>query len=108
MRRVREISAEEENFRAEADEVNPNIGFIRRNPVKPEPEGTLVLVAFRIAGYDSDCDGSLMARLQHVDLDGKSTGWTADCVGLYPDSELVITEEELRELRDKTDGRIQS
>ena len=98
MRPVREITAEEENFRIEP--VNGRIGFIKRNPVEPEPVGTIVLCAFRIVGYDQDCDGSLMARLDNIDFnDPKSeTGWCSGHHGLYPESDLVITEDELKEL----------
>lgn len=95
MRPVRQVSAEEENFRME-----PMGGFrvIRRDPVEPEPVGTLVLMAFRITGYDPDCDGSLMARLEQVSSDGTPTGWETNSHGLYPGSEVVVTAEELSQL----------
>jgi hypothetical protein len=93
MRPVREITAEEEDFRLER---NGPFRVIRRNPVEPEPIGTIVLCAFRIAGYDRDRDGSLMARMEAIDQDGETTGWAPDCIGLHPDTELVITQEEWR------------
>lgn len=97
MRPVREITAKEENFRMEPV---PGASFdvIRRDPVKPEPEGTIVLVPFRITGYDKDCDGSLMARLEAIDKDCEPTGWETDSHGLYPTVELVVTPEELKAL----------
>jgi hypothetical protein len=98
MRPVREITGEEENFRLVPVEPGSPMEVIRRDPVEPEPVGTLVLVAFRITGYDSDCDGSLMARLEHINRDGAATGWTQNCIGLYSEGELVVSPEELRQL----------
>lgn len=97
MRPIRKISAEEEHFRLE------RVGafdVIRRDPVEPEPVGTIILVAFRITGYDPDCDGSLMARIESIDCNGNSTGWTSQAHGLYPNSNLVVTLEELENLWD--------
>jgi hypothetical protein len=93
MRPVREITADEENFRFET---KGPFEVIRRDPVKPEPEGAIVLMAFRVTGYDPDCDGSLMARLEHIDKNGQTTGWTPDAIGLYGDCELVVTLEEFQ------------
>jgi hypothetical protein len=95
MRPVREITAQEENFRAVP--MGP-FDVIRRDPIEPEPIGTIVLTAFRVVGYDPDCDGSLMARLEHIDKDGEPTGWEQNAVGLYPDTELVVTLDELKAL----------
>jgi hypothetical protein len=97
MRPVKEITAAEENFRTEPV---PGTAFdvIKRDPVKPEPEGTIILVPFRITGYDQDCDGSLMARLEAIDKDGEATGYTTNCHGLYPSTDLVVTPEELKAL----------
>lgn len=95
MRPVREITAEEENFRTE-----PWIGgthrIVRRDFVEPEPVGTIVLMAFRVTGYDRDCDGSAMARLEHLSEDGSGSGWAPTHLGLYPDTDLVVTFEEWR------------
>lgn len=99
MRPVREITAEEENFRFQ------QIGrfeVIKRDPVKPEPEGTIVLMAFRVTGYSPDCDGSLMAKLEHIGKDGEATGWEPDSIGLYPDCEVVCTLDEFRAMFDDT------
>lgn len=97
MRPVKEITAAEENFRTEPV---PGAAFdvIKRDSVKPEPEGTIILVPFRITGYDPDCDGSLMARLEAIDKDGEATGWETNCHGLYPSTNLVVTPEELKAL----------
>ncbi|MBI2099644.1 hypothetical protein HYT45_04560 [Candidatus Uhrbacteria bacterium] len=99
MRPVREVTAEEENFRFEEHGTLPG-GVIRRDPVEPEPAGTIVLMAFRVTGYDPDCDGSLMAQLEQVHIDGsnETTGWHPSSIGLYPQSEIVVTQEELRSL----------
>lgn len=88
LRPVREIKAEEENFRLEPV---PGLGrILKRDPVEPEPVGTYVVMCFRIDGYDPDCDGSLMARLSQVDMEGRTTGWSVDSIGLYPDTDLVV------------------
>ena len=105
MRPVRKISAEEENFRMESLGKHPDKPIyyetIRRDPVEPEPVGTIIMRAFRITGYDPDCDGSLMARLESLSVyDGEieETGWIVKNTGLYPESCLVVTENELKEL----------
>lgn len=109
MRPVREITAEEERFRLEPIEGTrtgmirrdpARSGMIRRDPVEPEPVGTIVLMAFRVTGYDKDCDGSLMARLEHIDRDGEASGWEPTHIGLYPFSDLVVTAEEWRGMFD--------
>ena len=94
MRKVREITAEEENFRTEPW-IGESIRIVKKDPIEPEPVGTIVLFPFRIVGYDQDCDGSLMARLEAVDLDGETTGWTVNHIGLYPNSSFVVSLEEL-------------
>ena len=96
MRQIREIPMEEENFHLEV--VN---GFTvpRRDPVEPEPIGTIVLLPFRVIGYDQDCDRSLMARLANLTLFKRGelieSGWDASNIGLYPGDGFVVTEEEL-------------
>ncbi len=99
MRPVKEITASEENFRTEPV---PDAAFvvIKRDPVRPEPEGAIILMPFRITGYDQDCDGSLMARLEAIDKDGEATGYTTNCHRLYPLTDLVVTPEELKALFD--------
>ena len=88
IRRVPDIS-DGENFRTE-----PVPGLravtIRRDPVEPVPVGTYVAMVFRVTGYDPDCDGHLMARLENVDADGDSTGWEPTHLGLYPESTWVV------------------
>ena len=102
MRPVREVTAEEENFRIEPMDGRPNIGFIRRDPVEPEPVGTIVLLAFRVTGYDRDCDGSLLARLAQIDFQLlEETGWETNNHGLYQSSEIVVSDDELRKLYEK-------
>ena len=91
MRPVRTITSKEENFRVEGS-------FIKRDPIEPEPVGTIILVPFRITGYSPDCDRSLMAELEAINKDGQTTGWTENCVGLYPETDLVVTEDELKKL----------
>ena len=97
MRKVRSVTAEEENFRTEPF-VGNNMRIVRRDFVKPEPEGTIILMAFKITGYDQDCDGSAMARLDNIDFNGDATGATLTHYGLYPESDLVVTLDELKSL----------
>jgi len=85
MRRVPDITSEQENRR-----LVPLAGFpgssvftSRADPIEPVPVGTYVAMVFRVTGYDPDCDGSLMARLENVDADGDTTGWEPDHLGLH-------------------------
>lgn len=98
MRPVRNISEKEEGHRYVKIAGLANAITSKRNPVEPEPIGTIVLMAFRITGYTPDCDGSLMAKLDHIDKDGNESGWSPDSIGLYPDSDLVVTPAELKAL----------
>ena len=88
MRRAREITAGEENMRME--EFAPGCHWVKRSPVEPEPVGTYVACVFRITEYRPDCDGSLMATLEQVDEHGEVTGWTVNCIGLYPNTDVVL------------------
>lgn len=95
MRSIREVTAEEENFRTEPF-VGSNCRIIRRDFVKPEPEGTIILLPFKIVGYDKDCDGSAMARLENIELNGDDTGWSVSHIGLYGGG-FVVSLEELKQ-----------
>lgn len=113
MRRIREITAEEENFRVEPSQDHV-FNLIRRDPVEPEPVGTILLMPVRIVGYDPDCDGSLMARLESLTLDEDPGDIDPEYLsadlrqarlygldtnrGLYPSSALVVTWEEVQKL----------
>lgn len=107
MRRVRDIG-DEENFRIVQKNLGPDqtggfdrtVGVVRRDSIEPEPVGTIIGMLFRIDGYDKDCDGSLMARLTCIGMDGHETGYTLNCMGLYPESEFVTTPEEITKLVD--------
>jgi len=92
MRPVPEITAEQENHRFEslADWPGGTAVMSRRDPVEPVPVGTYIVMVFRVTGYDPDCDGSLMARLEHVDRRGEPTGWEPTHLGMYPDTGLVV------------------
>lgn len=85
---IQEISAAEENFRMEP--FGPGMSMIKRDPVEPVPVGTYVAMVFRVSGYDKDCDGSLMARLEHVNKDGDESGWTPTHLGLSHDSDVAL------------------
>ena len=97
MRPVKDIS-DIENFRIE---ILKGFQVIRRNSIEPEPIGTIILKAFRIIGYDKNCDGSLMARLENIDKNGDVTGWDVTNIGLYSESSLVVTQDELKNLFEK-------
>jgi len=97
MRFPREVTAKQEDFRVEELKGTP-AGTVRRGLVKPEPEGTFVLKPFRIAGYDRDCDGSALARLDAIDWEGRATGAEMKGIGLHPGNAFVISELELRNL----------
>jgi hypothetical protein len=92
MERVREITAAEENFRLEplASGSGFNALMGRRDPVEPVPVGTVVAMVFRVTGYDPDCDGSLVARLEAINAAGEPTGWEPTHLGLYPDDTWVL------------------
>ena len=92
MRPVRTITDEEDNCRIVR---KGPFETLKRDSVEPEPIGTIVLMAFKVTGYDPDCDGSLMARLVHIDKNGEETGWEENAIGLYSHSDLVVTPEEL-------------
>jgi len=97
MRKIREITSKEENFRVVP--LAPGAVTTKCDPIQPEPIGTIILIPFKIIGYDQDCDGSLMARLGSLGLDDiKNTGWETSHIGLYPDSGFVVSKKELSEL----------
>ena len=65
------------------------------NQLKP-PVDSYVAMVFRVTGYDPDSgetpETATMARLEHVDLDGETTGWETNCVGLYDTTDRVLNE----------------
>lgn len=88
LRPVTEVTAEMENFRLEPR--GQNVSIVKRDMVKPEPEGTIVLLAFCILRYEQDADGSALARLGQITSEGRSTGLDIAGIGLYPDSAWVL------------------
>lgn len=104
MRPIRKITAEEENFRMVPFLPEQPDRFVtpKRDPVEPEPVGTILLLPFRITGYDQDCDGSLMGRLENLYLHKDrldSSGW--DVRRISVSDGLVVTESELIEMLDE-------
>jgi hypothetical protein len=93
MRKIRRITGGEEGFRLEQ---YGSFMVPRRNPVELEPAGTIVLLPFKVAGYDEDCDGSLMARLDNITMEGEKTGWSPNHIGLRDG--VVVTLDELKRL----------
>ncbi len=100
LRPVPEVTAGQENYRLER--LAPGVVTPRRDPVEPVPVGTYIVKCFRVTGYDRDCDGSLLARLEAVDRDGKATGWEPTHLGLYPDVALVVDDPALLWLQEGT------
>lgn len=87
MKRVPDIS-DKENCRIVP--IFPGAVTFKRDPVEPVPVGTYVAMVFKVTGYDPDCDGSLMARLAHVDENGEESGWEPTHLGLYPSTDIVL------------------
>lgn len=83
-RAVREKAVREKHREDEAPEIEA---------MKP-PVGSYVARVFRVDGYDPDCGQSpetaSMARLSAVYVDGETTGWQTNCVGLYNTTDKVI------------------
>ncbi len=94
IRRAPYITAEQENYRLVPFYDSPGVRGLtpKRDPVEPVPIGTYVVKVFRVTGYDPDCDGSLMARLENVGADGEATGWEVAHLGLYPETTWIVDE----------------
>lgn len=63
---------------------------VKHNYVPSPPVGTYVAMVFRVAGHDRDADGSAMMRLACVNRDGSETGWAPNCIGAYPDTDVIV------------------
>ena len=81
---------EDDGFRTEHVAGSPGFFNIRRDYHEPLPVGTVVAMVFRITGYDKDCDGSAMMRVEALDKDGRTTGWSESNLGVYPESMVVL------------------
>ncbi len=100
MRPVRDVS-KEENYRVQV--IGPGMTETVREPVEPEPAGTLVLLPFRVVGYDTQGDGTCTARMEHINTDGSTTGGQANGIPLRPTSALVVAEAEISGLFETCD-----
>jgi len=60
--------------------------------------GTIVMLAFRIEGYDRDCDGTPMAQVAQIDRDGKTTGWRESHIGLPFGTHRVLDLAEVKKI----------
>lgn len=89
---IHAVPEPEDNFRLVPFDVpgRDNIFTTRRDFVEPVPIGTFVAMVFRVTGYDRDCDGSAMARLEQVDRHGEDSGWTPTHLGLRADYDVVL------------------
>jgi hypothetical protein len=88
-RRVPEITGQE-NARLVPVPGLRRVVTLKRDPVEPVPVGSYVAMVFRVTGYDPDCDGHLMARLENVGADGETTGWEPAHLGLYPECTWIV------------------
>lgn len=77
-------------FLPDIDPAGARFTTIERDFVKVLPEGTYVAMVFRVTGYDRDCDGSALVRLEQVDRHGGTTGWEPHHLGLYADTDVVL------------------
>ena len=68
MRPLKDVS-KEENFRPQV--IGPGMVTTMRTPVEPEPVGSIVLVPFRVTGYEVDDNGNCKAQLEQVKCQGR-------------------------------------
>ena len=90
IRRMKAVSKEEENLQIIPIPGVPNAVTIKVDSIEPLPVGSLIIFMFRITGYDKDCDGSLLARLEKINYKGETTGLELNHVGLYEDCTWVV------------------
>lgn len=98
MRPLKDVS-KEENFRPQV--IGPGMVTTMRTPTEPEPVGSIVLVPFRITGYEIDGNGNCKARLEHVNADGETNDWQPEPRRLQSSDALVVEQGELQELFQK-------
>lgn len=67
-----------------------NAVTVKRDFVKPVPEGTYIAMVFRVVGYGQDCDGSALVEVECVDQHGEPTGWGSNALGLHADVDVVL------------------
>ena len=95
MRPLKDVS-KEENFRPQV--IGPGMVTTMRTPVEPEPVGSIVLVPFRITGYEVDDNGNCKALLEQVNAEGETNGWKPEPRRLQTSDTLVVEKDELRTL----------
>ncbi len=95
MRPLKDVS-KEENFRPQV--IGPGMVTTMRTPVEPEPVGSIVLVPFRVTGYEVDDNGNCKARLEQVNAKGDTNGWKPEARWLQSQDALVVEQDELQEL----------
>ena len=69
-----------------------------RTPVEPEPVGSIVLVPFRVTGYEVDDNGNCKAQLEQVNAKGDTNGWKPEARWLQSQDALVVEQDDLQEL----------
>lgn len=62
------------------------------DPIRPVPVGAVVALMFRVTAYDTDCDGSQMARLERINNIGEGLGSTLDHLTLAPNDTVRLTD----------------
>ena len=101
-RPVRDVSQEEHS---RVPVMGPGMPETVREPVEPEPAGTLLLLPFRVVGYDTQGDGTCTARLEHINTAGSTTGGQANGIALRPPSARVVAAAEIAGLFETGDGK---
>lgn len=87
---IRTFVPSDDNARLVPSSVDGRLASLRYDTVPTVPVGSYVAMVFRVTGYDRDCDGSAMARLEQVDRHGRTTGWEVTHLGLYPQCDVLV------------------
>jgi len=89
---IKKFQKPEDKARVESLGSNNNVQYLtlKRDFVPPVPEGSYVIMVFKVTGFGSDCDGSALPVLEQVDFDGRTTGWTENMVGLHGNTALIV------------------
>ncbi len=95
MRPLKDVS-KEENFRPQV--IGPGMVTTMRTPVEPEPVGSIVLVSFRVTGYEVDDNGNCKAQLEQLNAKDDTNGWKPEARWLQSQDALVVEQDELQEL----------
>jgi hypothetical protein len=79
-----------EPFLPDVDPTGSRFVTLKRDFVEPVPVGSYVAMVFRVVGYSPDCDGSALAEVEQVNRHGETTGWGANSLGLWEDTDVRL------------------